>query len=116
MTYPRGSWKNLSLQRLDRVKAHRAEFNSSLRDAVDAVDQHAANPAPPSGAEAARLAVEKLREARDLLIAAGASRAVDRVRLALTSAGGAVRAAEGREVRERFPAPPVSPDIGAPGC
>ncbi len=47
----------------------------------------------------ARLAVLKLRRARELLKAAGATRAVDRVRLAITSAEGAVRNAENKGSR-----------------
>lgn len=51
-------------------------------------------------AKAAR-AVDYLRQARDLLKGAGAIRAVDRVRLAITSAGGAVRHAQGKASRAR---------------
>ncbi|ABM97097.1 hypothetical protein [Methylibium petroleiphilum] len=45
------------------------------------------------------LAIAKLREARDLLAAANAPRATERVRLALSSAEGAERNAGYREVR-----------------
>lgn len=51
----------------------------------------------------ARLAVDHLRAARDLLVLAGASRAVDRVRAAITSAGGAVRHAQGKAGRSDVP-------------
>lgn len=44
-------------------------------------------------------AIQKLREARDLLKAAGATRAVDKVRQALKSAEGAERHANGLAVR-----------------
>lgn len=44
-------------------------------------------------------AVGRLREARDLLVAAGAPRAAARVRSALKSAEGAVRNAEARTSR-----------------
>ena len=53
-------------------------------------------PADAAQVEAARRAVALLREARDLLVHAGSPRAADRVRLALTSAGGAVRHVERR--------------------
>lgn len=44
-----------------------------------------------TNAQKCRLAIQHLRDARDLLKAAGASRTVERVRLAITSAGGAER-------------------------
>lgn len=56
-------------------------------------------PADDATVAAARLALERLREARNLLELAGAPRAADRVRLAITSAGGAVRHAESRRGR-----------------
>ena len=34
-----GLWRNLGLSRLERVKAHRDEFGSSLKVALDAVDE-----------------------------------------------------------------------------
>lgn len=34
-----GLWRNLGLSRLERVKAHRDEFGSSLAEAVGAVDE-----------------------------------------------------------------------------
>jgi hypothetical protein len=47
-----------------------------------------------------KLAINHLRFARDFLKASGASkRCVDRVRLALTSAGGALRHVQGRALR-----------------
>jgi hypothetical protein len=55
-------------------------------------------PADESQVSAAELAVVRLREARDLLVHAGSPRAVARVRLALTSAEGAVRHAKCRSV------------------
>jgi hypothetical protein len=48
-----------------------------------------------------RRAISALREARELLERAGATRAVERVRAALKSADGARRHAELREDRER---------------
>lgn len=48
----------------------------------------------------ATLACTLLRNARDLLKDAGATKAVDKVRLALSSAEGAVRAAGYRQTRE----------------
>lgn len=51
---------------------------------------------------AARIALAKLQEARDLLKIAGAPRAMERVRLAITSAGGAVRHAEGKAIRKTY--------------
>lgn len=44
-------------------------------------------------------AIRKLRKARNLLVKAGARRTADRVRKALTSAGGALRHAEGKALR-----------------
>lgn len=64
-----------------------------------AVAAAALNGAIPTPVERARAAVTLLRVARDLL--ADHPRAQGRVRLALTSAGGAVRAAEGRVFRAR---------------
>lgn len=46
-------------------------------------------------------AIDNLRVARELLRAAGAVRTVQRVRLALTSAEGALRHAQGMKYRER---------------
>lgn len=52
-TAVRGVWKNQSLSRLERVRAHRAEFGSDLKRAIEAVDREAehqrlaALPAPP---------------------------------------------------------------------
>ena len=51
---------------------------------------------------AAKIALAKLQEARDLLKIAGAPRAMERVRLAITSAGGAVRHAEGKAYRRTY--------------
>jgi len=34
-----GLWRNLGLSRLERVKAHRDEFGSNLKTALDAVDE-----------------------------------------------------------------------------
>jgi hypothetical protein len=34
-----GLWRNLGLSRLERVKAHRDEFGSSLKAAIEAVDE-----------------------------------------------------------------------------
>lgn len=48
----------------------------------------------------AQLACTLLRNARDLLKGAGATKAVAKVRLALSSAKGAVRAAGYRQTRE----------------
>lgn len=48
-------------------------------------------------------AITKLQEARDLLKAADAPRTLQRVRLALTSAGGAERHAYGKYVRSWRP-------------
>lgn len=53
----------------------------AISDAADNVEKIAA-------------AIEHLRKARELLKQAGAKRATERVRLALTSAGGALRHAE----------------------
>ena len=47
-----------------------------------------------------RQAIDHLRAARDLLKSAGAPRTVHRVRLALSSAGGALRHAELAPIRE----------------
>lgn len=55
---------------------------------------------PTNPEAAARLAVEALALARDCLKTAGASpRCIDKVRLALSSAKGAVRHAHGKAVR-----------------
>lgn len=54
---------------------------------------------PSTDREIVILAISKLREARDLLVAAAAPRAAERVRLALSSAEGAERNAGYREVR-----------------
>ena len=54
---------------------------------------------PSSAVGKARLGETYLRRARDLLKGAGATRAVERVRLAITSAGGAVRHAQGKASR-----------------
>lgn len=51
---------------------------------------------------AAKIALAKLQEARDLLKIAGAPRAMERVRLAITSVGGAVRHARGKAVRKEM--------------
>lgn len=56
-------------------------------------------PADETQVSAAEMAVIRLREARDLLIHAGSTRAVAKVRLALTSAEGAVRHVKCRSVR-----------------
>lgn len=53
-------------------------------------------------AENCRRAVELLREARDLLVQAGAAKAANKVRLAITSTGGAIRHAEGKAIRPPF--------------
>ena len=50
---------------------------------------------------AIRMAIAHLRIARDLLKEAGAPRTTERVRLALTSAGGALRHAELAPIREQ---------------
>jgi hypothetical protein len=34
-----GLWRNLGLSRLERVKAHRDEFGTNLKAALDAVDE-----------------------------------------------------------------------------
>lgn len=57
------------------------------------------NALPEDPVKAAEEAVKALRYARDCLRIAGASRALDRVRLALSSADGAVRAAGYRKQR-----------------
>lgn len=54
---------------------------------------------PSNDVQAARAAVAALAYARDCLKAAGAARAADKARLALSSAKGAVRHAEGKAVR-----------------
>lgn len=54
---------------------------------------------PNNAPEKCRAALELLRNARDLLAEAGATRAADRVRLAITSTGGAIRHAEGKAAR-----------------
>lgn len=48
-------------------------------------------PIPPDARYKVEAAIGHLRAARDLLKDAGAARTVDRVRLAITSAGGAQR-------------------------
>lgn len=48
-------------------------------------------------------AIELLKKARDLLVTAEAPRTVAKVRLALTSAGGAKRHAQGKASRIRLP-------------
>jgi hypothetical protein len=58
-----------------------------------------------SPVENCRAALELLRNARDLLAEAGAMRAADKVRLAITSTGGAIRHAEGKAIR-----PPFNPE------
>lgn len=50
-------------------------------------------------ATAAKLGVGLLKSARDMFKHAGARQTLDRVRKAITSAGGAVRNAEGRQYR-----------------
>lgn len=55
-----------------------------------------------TAADAARnveIAIVHLKIARDLLKIAGAKRTVERVKLALTSAGGAMRHADGKAAR-----------------
>lgn len=54
---------------------------------------------PATDAERVRQAIEHLKRARDLLKTAGATRTVERVRLAITSAGGAERHAIGKQYR-----------------
>jgi hypothetical protein len=39
---PQGAWKDQRLSRLDRVKAHRVELGSTLKDALEAVDEYEA--------------------------------------------------------------------------
>lgn len=58
-----------------------------------------ATPAPATQEEMVSLAISKLREARDLLTAADAPRALERVRSALKSAEGAERNAGYRRIR-----------------
>jgi hypothetical protein len=53
-------------------------------------------PADRNQVQAARLAMVKLREARDLLKDARCPLAVDKVRLAIASTGGAIRHVEAR--------------------
>ena len=78
---------------------------------------------PRDRVHAVELAIERLREARILLVAAGARRSAQRVRLALKSADGARRHAWGLESRVKhgdygrqrrqpapFAAPPRRPD------
>lgn len=48
---------------------------------------------------AAKIGNSLLRDARELFKLAGATRTLDRIRLAITSAGGAIRNARGRAVR-----------------
>ena len=54
-----------------------------------------------SAADEVRAAIEHLRAARDHLRAAGSTKTLRRVRLALTSAGGALRHAELAPIREQ---------------
>lgn len=54
---------------------------------------------PKTPRAAAERALVKLRAARDLMKAASAPRTVSRIRLAITSAGGAIRHAQGKESR-----------------
>ena len=56
-------------------------------------------------------AIRHLRDARDLLVAAGSTRSVDRVRAALKSAEGARRHADCKQARRR----PASPTLAARG-
>lgn len=51
-------------------------------------------PNNPNNATLCREANDKLREARDLLVQAGARRAADKVRDAIASCGGAIRHAD----------------------
>lgn len=59
---------------------------------------------PRDRVHAVELAIERLREARILLVAAGARRSAQRVRLALKSADGARRHAWGLESRVKHDA------------
>lgn len=65
---------------------------------------------PQDAVQAARAAVEALAFARDCLKAAGADRAADKARLALSSAKGAVRHAEGKASRFEWKAVPIPPN------
>jgi hypothetical protein len=56
-------------------------------------------PGGPTEVKAAKSALEHLIQARDLAKIAGASKLVARINAAITSAGGAVRHAEGRALR-----------------
>ncbi len=47
-----GLWKNQGLSRLERVRAHRMEFGSGLREAIEAVDTEADRQALIAKAEA----------------------------------------------------------------
>lgn len=73
----------LALAEIERLQKIEAHFNLL-------------NTAPASPVERARLALRLLQTARSHLITVGASRTVDRVRLAISSAKGAVRHAEHR--------------------
>ena len=55
-------------------------------------------PASVTDVDDVREALQYLRMARDFLKSAGCPNALDRVRLAITSAGGALRHAERREM------------------
>lgn len=74
------------------------------RSSVDWAASHQAGEIVMQGeitqAEAVRQAITHLRAARDLLKAAGARRTLARVRLAITSAGGAERHAKLAPYRE----------------
>lgn len=77
-----------------------AAVNLEQADPDLALAKAAANFADSLAAlEATRDAVECLRQARNLLVKAGANRAADKVRVAMKSAEGAVRHAEGKASR-----------------
>ncbi|ANC53423.1 hypothetical protein A4249_06985 [Brevundimonas sp. GW460-12-10-14-LB2] len=67
-TSVKGLWKDQRLSRLERVKAHRSEFGSELKQAVEAVDEETARQAIASKATTARAEALSEDDARRRLI------------------------------------------------
>lgn len=62
-----GLWRNLGLSRLERVKAHRDEFGSSLKVAIEAVDEDFGRQAVTGRARLAEAAPDLLKQLQSVL-------------------------------------------------
>lgn len=95
------------------ILGHVIESRPILAALIRGLCLQAADPANGCGADLqgdaarCRRALLLAREARDLLRSAGASRSYDRARGLVASIGGAVRHAEGKDVRRRCQDPPA---------